>query len=323
VIKFITEHKDLRVPRAGGDAGPGLRWGVEPMCAVLTEHGIKISPATYYEWVNAKPTRRQLRDAEVLGLLLAERRHPKTGKLAATLGSRKMWIRLRGKGHDVARCTVERLMREQGWEGARYGTRVRTTIANQEHSRAPDLVDRDFNPLAPNRLWVADFTYVATWTGTVYVAFVIDAYARRIIGWRAARSMTTPLVLDALEQAFFTRTQEGVTDLTGLVAHNDAGSVYTSIAFTQRLIAEGVDPSVGSVGDAYDNALAESTVGSFKTELIHRQGPWRDVDHVEIETLNWVDWFNTERPHESLADLTPAAAEQLHYDHRTTMATAG
>jgi putative transposase len=165
-----------------------------------------------------------LRDAEVLALLVAERTHPKTGRLAATLGSRKMWIRLRGEGHEVARCTVERLMRKQGWEGARYGSKLRTTIANEEHGRAPDLVDRDFNPLAPNRLWVADFSYVPTWTGTVYVAFVIDAYARRIIGWRAARSMTTPLVLDALEHAFFTRAQEGVTDLSGLVAHNDAGS---------------------------------------------------------------------------------------------------
>lgn len=325
MIRFITEHKDLRIPPAAGTTagGQGLRWGVEPMCAVLSEHGIKISASTYYEWAKAKPTRRQLRDAEVLALLVAERTDPKTGKFASTLGSRKMWIRLRGKGHDVARCTIERLMGEQGWEGARYGSKQRTTIANEDHPRAPDLVDRDFNPLAPNRLWVADFSYVPTWTGTVYVAFVIDAYARRIIGWRAARSMTTALVLDALEHAFFTRAQEGVTDLSGLVAHNDAGSQYTSIAFTQRLIDEGVDPSVGSVGDAFDNALAESTVGSFKTELIRRQGPWRDVDHVEIETLNWVDWFNTERPHESLNDFTPAAAEQFHYDHRPTQATAG
>lgn len=324
MIRFITEHKDLRVPLAGSiAAGQGLRWGVEPMCAVLSEHGVKISPTTYYEWVNAKPTKAELRDAEVVALMVAQRTHPKTGRFVSTLGSRKMWIRLRGQGHEVARCTVERLMRANGWEGARYGRKPRTTIANQEHSRAPDRVERDFNPLAPDRLWVADFTYVSTWTGTVYVAFVIDAYARRIIGWRAARSMTTPLVLDALEHAFFTRAQEGITDLSGLIAHNDAGSVYTSIAFTQRLLDEGIDPSVGSVGDAYDNALAESTVGSFKTELIHRQGPWRDVDHVEIETLNWVDWFNTQRPHESLDDLTPAAAEQFHYDHRRTLATAG
>jgi putative transposase len=156
----------------------------------------------------------------------------------------------------------------------------------------------------------------------VYVAFVIDAYAGRIIGWRAARRMTTDLVLDALEHALFTRRQEGTTDLSGLVAHSDAGSQYVSIAMTQRLVDEGIDPSVGSVGDAYDNALAETTVGSFKNELICRQGPWRDVNHVEVETLQWVDWFNTERPHEYLDDLTPAQVEELHYDLRA-LAAAG
>jgi len=156
----------------------------------------------------------------------------------------------------------------------------------------------------------------------VYVAFVIDAYARRIIGWRVAKRMTTELVLDALEHAFFTRAQQGITDLSGLVAHSDAGSQYTAIAFTQRLVDEGVDPSVGSVGDAYDNALAETTVGSFKNELIRRQGPWRDLDQVEIGTLDWGHWFNTERPHEHLDDLTPEAAEQLHYDLRA-LAAAG
>jgi len=157
----------------------------------------------------------------------------------------------------------------------------------------------------------------------VYVAFVIDAYARRIIGWRAAKRMNTALVLDALEQAIFTRVQQGITDLSGLVAHSDAGSQYTSIAFTTRLVEAGVDPSVGSVGDALDNALAETTVGSFKNELIRRQGPWRDVDHVEVETLNWVDWFNNQRPHEYLDDLTPVAAEQLHYAHRHAPAVVG
>lgn len=313
MIAFITEHKDHRV-------ADGLRWGVEPMCAVLTEHGIAIAASTYYEWAAKGVLARELRDEQVAALIGAERAG---SAFVATLGSRKMWIRLRGKGHDVARCTVERIMREHGWEGARYGRAHRTTIPDERHPRFPDLVGRDFNPLTPNRLWVADFTYVPTWTGMVYVAFVIDAFARRIIGWRAARSMTTELVLDALEHAVFTRAQQGVTDLTGLVAHNDAGSQYTSIAFTQRLIDAGADPSVGSVGDALDNALAETTVGSFKNELIRRQGPWRDVDHVEIGTLNWVDWFNTERPHETLDDLTPAAAEQHHYDHRTTQAAAG
>jgi putative transposase len=321
VIAFITEHKDHSV--TGLDGGAGLRWGVEPMCAVLSEHGIKIAPATYYEWVDRQPTRRELRDEQVTELIRAEREHPKTGKFASGLGSRKMWIRLRGKGHDVARCSVERLMRANGWEGAAYGSKHRTTIADEAHERFPDLVDRRFNPARPNRLWVADFTYCPTWTGMVYVAFVIDAFSRRIIGWRAARSMTTELVLDALEHAIFTRAAEGVTDLTGLVAHNDAGSQYTSIAFTQRLVDAGVDPSVGSVGDAFDNALAETTVGSFKTELIRRCGPWRDVEHIEIETLHWVDWFNTERPHDYLNDLAPAAAEELHYRHFHTQAAAG
>jgi hypothetical protein len=167
-----------------------------------------------------------------------------------------VWIWLRGQGHDVARCTVERIMREQGWEGARYGSKHKTTIADDTHQRYPDLVDRRFYAAAPNRLWVADFTYVPTWMGFVYVAFVIDAYSRRIVGWRAARSMTTDLVLDAVEHAFFTRAQDGTMTLRGLIAHSDAGSQYTSVAFTQRLIDEGVDPSVGSVGDALDKGLA-------------------------------------------------------------------
>ena len=256
-------------------------------------------------------------------IITAARADKKTGKFVATLGSRKLWIWLRSHGHDVARCTVERIMGENGWEGARYGSKHKTTVADDSHRRYPDLVDRRFYAAAPNRLWVADFTYVATWMGFVYVAFVIDAYSRRIVGWRAARSMTTALVLDALEHAFFTRAQEGNTDLRGLIAHSDAGAQYTSVAFTQRLIEEGVDPSVGSVGDALDNALAETTVGSFKNELIRRQGPWRDVNQVEIATAEWVVWFNTERPHEYLDDFTPEAAEKLHYDHRRTPTMAG
>lgn len=213
-------------------------------------------------------------------------------------------------------------MRDNGWEGARYGSKHKTTIADETHRRYPDLVDRRFYASAPNRLWVADFTYVATWMGFVYVAFVIDAYSRRIVGWRAARSMTTDLVLDAVEHAFFTRTQDG-TSLRGLIAHSDAGSQYTSVAFTQRLIDEGVDPSVGSVGDALDNALAETTVGSFKNEVIRRQGPWRDVNQVELATAEWVVWFNAERPHEYLDDFTPEAVEKLHYDHKRTPPKAG
>ena len=203
------------------------------------------------------------------------------------------------------------------------GSKHKTTIADDSHVRYPDLVDRRFYASAPNRLWVADFTYVPTWMGFVYVAFVIDAYSRRILGWRAARSMTTDLVLDAIEHAFFTRAQDGTTSLRGLIAHSDAGSQYTSVAFTQRLIDEGVDPSVGSVGDALDNALAETTVGSFKNELIRRQGPWRDVNQVELATAEWVVWFNTEHPHEYLDDFTPEAVEKLHYDHIRTPPKAG
>jgi putative transposase len=210
VIRFITEHKDHQVP--GPDGGAGLRWGVEPMCAVLSEHGVPISASTYYEWITKTPTRRQLRDTELIAIIAAQREDKRTGKFVQTLGSRKMWIRLRGQGHEVARCTVERIMREQGWEGARYGSKHKTTIADGSHSRYPDRVDRNFCAPAPNRLWVADFTYVPTWMGFVYVAFVIDAFSRRIVGWRAATSMTTALVLDAVEHAFFTRAQEGCRD---------------------------------------------------------------------------------------------------------------
>jgi putative transposase len=290
------------------------------LCTVLSEHGIPISVSTYYEWVGRAPTRRQLRDQQVTDLILAER---DACKLVAALGSRKMWLHLRGKGHDVARCTVERLYREHGWEGARYGKKPRTTIPDEAAARPADLVERDFAPPAPNRLWVADFTYVPTWTGMVYVAFVVDAFARRVIGWRVASSMKTALVLDALEHAIFTRDQEGTTDLSGLVSHSDAGSQYVSIAFTQRLADAGIDPSVGSVGDAYDNALAETTVGSFKTEQINRNGPWRDINAVEVAAFEWVDFFNTVRPHEYLDDLTPVAAEKLHYDHLTALPQAG
>jgi putative transposase len=188
VIAFIGEHKD-------STAG-GLRWGVEPMCAVLAEHGIEISPSTYYEWAAKTPTARQRRDEQIVAVMT---RYRAAKPLVAALGSRKMWLYLRGKGHDVARCTIERLYRDQGWEGARYGKTPRTTIPDPGRQRPPDLVHRRFFAPTPNRLRVADFTQVATWTGTVYIAFVIDAYSRRIVGWRAAASMTTALVLDALE----------------------------------------------------------------------------------------------------------------------------
>ena len=200
---------------------------------------------------------------------------------------------------------------------------MRTTVADPAAAGPLDLVDRHFHADRPNQLWVADFTYCPTWAGMVYVAFVFDVFSRRIPGWRAAIKMTTPLVLDCLEQAIWTRGRQGTSDLSGLVHHTDAGSQYTSIAFTDRLVGAGIDASAGSVGDAYDNALAESQIGLYKSELIRPDGPWRDVEHVELETLDWVHWFNTERTHESIDDLTPLQAEQAHYAARNRLAETG
>ncbi|MEL4547144.1 IS3 family transposase [Luteococcus sp. H138] len=194
-----------------------------------------------------------------------------------------MWIFLRSQGHDVARCTIERLYRAQGWQGATRRRRFKS-MPSDGAPRPADLVDRGFWAARPNRLWVADFSYVPTWSGMVYVAFVIDVFSRQIVGWRAATRMTTDLVLDALEQALWSRKQQGITSFTGLVHHTDAGSQYVSFAVTQRLVEAGVDPSVGSNHDPYDNALAESTIGLFKAELIRTEGPWRSVEHVELDT---------------------------------------
>lgn len=312
MIAFIRGHKDRR--------DGGLRWGVQPICAVLSEHGCQIAPSTYYERLARVPSRRDQRDERVAALIEAEREQ---SRFARALGSRKMWLRLRGQGHDVARCTVERVMRARGWEGARRGRPVRTTVADQNAARPADLVQRHFDAAAPNRLWVADFTYCPTWDGMVYVAFVIDAFSRRITGWRAATTMTTALVLDALEHAVWTRGRDGAADLAGLVHHHDAGSQYAAIAFTERLAQAGAVPSVGSVGDAYDNALAETTIGLFKTELIKAHGPWRNLDQVEAATLEWVHWYNTERTHEAAGDLTPVAAEELHYRFRAALNRVG
>jgi putative transposase len=310
-VRFIAEH-------AGHRVGDGLVWGVEPICAVLTQHGCPIAPSTYYEARKAVPSARAVRD-EWLSVKIAEcyRRN------RSVYGPRKVWMALNRSGIEVARCTVERLMGDLGLVGAVRGKKVRTTVADPQAQRAKDLVGRQFFVTAPDRLWVADFTYCSTWSGTVYVAFVIDAYARRILGWRAATSMHTALVLDALEQAIWTRVREGVRDLTGLVKHHDAGSQYTAIAFTERLAEVGVDDSVGTVGDALDNALAESVIGLFKTELIRRNGPWRGVEHIETETADWVHWFNTERLMEINGDLPPIELEQAHYRHNSGLAEAG
>ncbi len=210
-----------------------------------------------------------------------------------------------------------------GLEGARRGKRFRTTVPDPTAARPADLVRRDFTRSRPDACWVADFTYVPTWSGTVYVAFVFDVHSRRILGWRAATNMRTELVLDALEMAIWTRARHGVTDLSGLIHHTDAGSQYTSISFTERLAEAGAAPSVGSVGDAFDNALAESEIGLFKTELIRPRGPWKGLDDVELRTLEWVDWHNHRRLHSACHDLTPVEYEQIYYRQHPAQQTAG
>ena len=311
-MRFIAEHAD----RSDG----GLRWGVEPICTVLSEHGCPIAPSTYYDAraTTARPGRRQRRDGQLKDEI--RRVHAEN---YGVYGARKVWLALNREGLPVTRCTVERLMRELGLVGARRGRRHRTTIADTAAVRPADLVGRDFNPPAPNRTWVADFTYVPTWSGMVYVAFVIDAYSRRILGWRAATTMKTALVLDALEQAVWTRTRDGAADLAGLICHHDAGSQYTSIAYTEHLAQAGIDPSVGSVGDAYDNALAETVIGLFKTELIKPGGPWRTVEQVEIATLEYVDWFNHRRLFQACGDIPPVELETAHYRQQAVLTEVG
>ena len=297
---FIREH-------VGHREGGGLRWGVEPICTVLSEHGLKIAPSTYYEHAAKAPSARAERDADLL--VHIRRVH---GANYGIYGARKVWLALNREGIAVARCTVERLMRVAGLAGAVRGKVKRTTIPDPSAKRPGDLVMRRFAPLAPDRLWVADFTYVSTWSGWVYVAFVIDAYARRIIGWRSSTSMTAQLVVDALEHAVWTRTREG-RDVTGVIAHHDHGSQYTSVAYSERLAADDIRPSMGVVGSSYDNALAETINGLYKTELIKARGPWRTIDQVEVATAEWVDWFNHRRLYEYCGDIPPAQLEAAYY----------
>jgi putative transposase len=278
--------------------------GVEPICRVL-----QIAPSGYYvhRARQVDPACRAAR-AQRDDTLRAEVRRVWRDN-HEVYGARKVWQQLRRDGERVARCTVARLMRAEGLRGVVRGGRVRTTCPAGDPATAPqDLVQRQFTAERPNQLWLADFTYVATWRGFVYVAFVLDAFSRRIVGWRAHTTMRTDLVLDALEQALHDRETDGQ-----LVHHSDRGSQYVSMRYTERLAAAGVAPSVGSVGDAYDNALAESVIGLFKTEVIHRRGPWRGFDDVEYATLEWVAWFNQQRLLEPLGYLPPAEYEEQFY----------
>src|SRR5215218_503153 len=275
------------------------RFGVEPICRAL-----QVAPSSYYAARCRPLSARASSDAELA---------PKILKVFndnyQVYGARKLWRQLRREGELVGRDRVARLMRTLGIAGAVRGKPRRTTIPDPAAARAPDLVNRQFTATRPNQLWVSDFTYVATWSGTVYVAFVIDVFSRLIVGWRAAASMRTELVLDALEMAIWRRV--GVLD--GLVCHSDAGSQYTSLRYTTRLAEIGAAPSIGTVGDSYDNSLAESTIGLFKTELIRRHGPWRTLEEDELATLGYIDWFNHHRLHGEIGDIPPAELEATYY----------
>jgi transposase InsO family protein len=291
MIAFIDDHRGT--------------YGVEPICKVLP-----IAPSTYYAQVarRADPTKRSAR-ARSDAALTIEIWRVFEGNFQV-YGVRKVWRQLRREGFDVARCTVARLMKAMDLQGVIRGKSVRTTVGDKAAPCPLDRVNRDFKAPAPNRLWVSDFTYVSTWAGFVYVAFVIDAYARRIVGWRASRSPQAGFVLDALEQALHARRP---FTRGGLVHHSDRGSQYLSIKYTERLAEAGIEPSVGSVGDSYDNALAETINGLFKTEVIHRRGPWRNLEAVEFATLAWVDWFNNRRLLEPIGNIPPAEAEAAYY----------
>jgi putative transposase len=232
-------------------------------------------------------------------------------------GARKVWHQLRREGFVVARCQVERLMRAGGLQGARRGRRFVTTRADPAATRPPDLVERDFTAPRPDQLWVVDFTYVATWSGMAFTAFVSDVFSRRLVGWRTAATMPTELPLDALEMALWVRARAGA-DVDGVIHHSDAGSQYTSIRYSNRLLDAGAVASIGTVGDSYDNALAESVIGLYKTECVRRDGPWRGVDDLELATLNWVHWFNETRLHSSIGYVPPHEYETEHYRQNTS-----
>ena len=300
MIAFIDDHREVH--------------GVEPICKVLP-----IAPSTYHAHVakRADPEKLSARAKQDMAL------RPEIARVFTenfeVYGARKVWRQLNREGVAVARCTVERLMEDMGLQGVVRGKPVRTTVSDKAAPCPLDHVNRQFHAPMPNMLWLSDFTYVSTWAGFVYVAFVIDAYARRIVGWRVSRTTQASFVLDALEQALHDRrpTRRG-----GLIHHSDRGVQYVSIKYTERLAEAGIEPSVGSVGDSYDNALAETVIGLFKAEMIHPRGPWRSFEAVEFATLEWVDWFNHRRLLEPIGNIPPAEAEERYYAMLETPAMA-
>jgi putative transposase len=318
IVAFIDGHKENR--------SGSLRWGVEPICAVLSQVAPEewtIAPSTYYAVKSRPPSARAIRDAE----LKVEIQRVWDANLAV-YGADKVWDHLNNvDGIAVGRCRVERLMGEMGLSGARRGrTWVRTTEGDETLERPADLVDRQFKAPAPNRLWVADITYVKTHAGWVYLAFIIDVYSRFIVGWQASRSLRSDLAIDALEMAIWNRRRAGA-DLAGLVHHSDRGVQYLCIRYTDRLAANEIVASVGSKGDSYDNALAESFNGLYKWELIYRHGPWTGIEDVEFATMTYVDWFNNRRRHGTITDgpgyTTPAAHEAAWREANTSATLNG
>jgi len=297
MVSFIDAHRAL--------------YGVEPICRVLP-----IAPSTYYEMKAREADPERLPARAKRDSVLREDIRRVWDDNFKVYGPRKVWRQLRREGTGVARCTVERLMRGMGLQGVVRGRKFKTTIGDGLAIRPADLVRRDFTATRPNELWVADLTYVATWSGFVFVAFVIDVYARKIVGWRVSSSLRTDIALDALEQALCAR-----STIDRLVHHSDRGVQYVSIRYTERLAEAGIEPSVGSVGDSYDNALAESVNGLYKTEVIRRRGPWRNLDAVEYATLEWVDWFNNRRLLEPIGYMPPTEFEEAYYRNQPALAS--
>ena len=297
IVEFIDANRD--------------EFGVEPICAAL-----QVAPSTYRSAKRRPMSARAMRDAVMMPVLLALWKAN-----YSVYGARKLWIAARRAGHGIGRDQVARLMRELGICGVKRSRRVRTTRRDDTVERSPDLVERDFTATEPNQLWVTDLTYVPTWSGVAYVCFIVDAFSSRIVGWRVASHMRTEMVLDALEMARWSRG----TNLEGLRCHSDAGSQFTSIRYGERLAELGAVPSIGSIGDSFDNALAESTNGLYKAELIRGpdQGPWRTIEDVELATLGWVHWFNTDRIHSYLDDTSPDEFEAAYAASHTDQPLVG
>jgi transposase InsO family protein len=299
MVEFIDDYRE--------------EYGVEPICRVLP-----IAPSSYHEQKARQAGSSRLPDRAVRDAALREEIERVWKQNRSVYGARKVWLQLKREGFSLARCTVERLMRQMGLHGAVRGRAYKTTtIVDEAAERPADLVQRHFTADRPNQLWVADITYVATWSGFVYVAFVTDVFSRKIVGWRVSKSLRSDLALDALEQALHARPKAGA-----LIHHSDRGGQYVSIRYTERLGAAGIEPSVGSVGDSYDNALAETIFGLFKAEVIWPNGPWKNLEEVEFATLEWVDWFNHRRLLEPIGDIPPAEFEAMYYEGQESPAMA-